>query len=202
VLLVSATASKLPTTRAGGREEDEGGAEEDPISPISGKFGRQKSVSRMILSHIFFPIQTEALEFPKQQFDRSTKVGILKEVIPAMRKALSNCMYVGSGVLFENAPQVGVKHEYVGAQGRGLCLLWELEQDAPTNFRAIIEEVDHLRESKVQGLLEEGEGWGCTVAVKTQAKLLPLVTVRLTMLQRCVSVSENRRRRMRVPVAT
>jgi hypothetical protein len=28
-----------------------------------------------------------------------------------------------------------------------------------TNFRAIIEEVDHLRESKVQGLLE-GRGMG------------------------------------------
>eukprot|EP00957_Ditylum_brightwellii_P152129 11583041-Ditylum_brightwellii.AAC.1 len=45
-------------------------------------------------------------------------VGIPKEVVPAMRKAFSNLCTSPSGVLFENALlQVGVKHEYVGAQG-------------------------------------------------------------------------------------
>jgi len=54
------------------------------------------------------------------------KVAIPKEVIPAMRKAFSNLCTSPSGVLFENALlQVGVKHEYVGAQGRISVFFWK-----------------------------------------------------------------------------
>jgi AP-2 complex subunit alpha len=61
----SAAASQAADDVAQEEEEDEGDAEEDPISPISGKFsaGGHKSVLLMILSHIFSPIQMEALEF-------------------------------------------------------------------------------------------------------------------------------------------
>jgi hypothetical protein len=57
-------------------------------------------------------------------------------------------------------------------QGRISVFFGNLSKTPLTNFRAIIEEVDHLRVQKqgTQGLLEEGEDGGCTVAVKTQAK--------------------------------
>ncbi|KAL7567791.1 hypothetical protein ACA910_000543 [Epithemia clementina (nom. ined.)] len=112
--------------------------------------------------------------------EKSQKVGIPKEVIPAMRKAFSNLCTSPSGVLFENALlQVGVKHEYVGAQGRISVFFGNLSKTPLTHFRAIVEEVDHLRVQKqgTQGLLDEEEDGGCTVAVRTQAKLLLIVEV-------------------------
>mmetsp|Transcript_2357 Transcript_2357/g.2847 ORF Transcript_2357/g.2847 Transcript_2357/m.2847 type:complete len:980 (+) Transcript_2357:121-3060(+) len=111
-------------------------------------------------------------------------VGIPKEVIPAMRKAFSNLCTSQSGVLFENALlQVGVKHEYVGAQGRISVFFGNVsEKSAKTplhHFRIVVDEVEHLRIQKqgTQGLLDDDDGGGCTVAVRTQAKLLLLVEV-------------------------
>lgn len=107
-------------------------------------------------------------------------MGIPKEVIPAMRKAFSNLCTSPSGVLFENALlQVGVKQEYVGAQGRISVFFGNLSESPLHHFRAVIEDVDHLKMQKqgTQGLLDENDTGGCTVAVKTQAKLLLLVEV-------------------------
>lgn len=112
--------------------------------------------------------------------DSPVVVGIPKDVIPAMRKAFSNLCTSPSGVLFENSLlQVGVKHEYVGAQGRISVFFGNLSKAPLTHFRTIVDEVDHLRIQKqgTQGLLDENESGGCTVAVKTQAKLLLLVEV-------------------------
>jgi AP-2 complex subunit alpha len=108
------------------------------------------------------------------------KVGIPKEVIPAMRKAFSNLCTSPSGVLFENALlQVGVKHEYVGAQGRISVFFGNLSKSPLTHFRAIVEDCEHLRVQKqgTQGLLDPEEDGGCTVAVRTQAKLLLIIEV-------------------------
>mmetsp|Transcript_51734 Transcript_51734/g.155256 ORF Transcript_51734/g.155256 Transcript_51734/m.155256 type:complete len:1059 (-) Transcript_51734:280-3456(-) len=114
------------------------------------------------------------------------QVGIPKEVIPAMRKAFSNLCTSPSGVLFENALlQVGVKHEYVGAQGRISVFFGNLSPAPLHRFCVRIDDCDHLRMQKqgTEGLFEEGgedgdgEGGGCTVAVRTQAKLLLLVEV-------------------------
>lgn len=116
----------------------------------------------------------------KAVFDRSEKVGIPKDVIPAMRKAFSNLCTSPSGVLFENALlQVGVKHEYVGAQGRISVFFGNLSKSSLLHFRIIMEDADHLRVQKqgTQGLLDEDEEGGCTVAVRTQAKLLLIVEV-------------------------
>lgn len=111
-------------------------------------------------------------------------VGIPKEVIPAMRKAFSNLCTSQSGVLFENALlQVGVKHEYVGAQGRISVFFGNVSSNSSQSplhhFRVIVDEVEHLRMQKqgTQGLLDEDENGGCTVAIRTQAKLLLLVEV-------------------------
>jgi AP-2 complex subunit alpha len=54
-----------------------------------------------------------------------------------------------------------------------------LSKAALTNFRAIVDDVDHLRVQKqgTQGLLDEEDDGGCTVAVRTQAKLLLMVEV-------------------------
>lgn len=97
-----------------------------------------------------------------------------------MRKAFSNLCTSPSGVLFENALlQVGVKHEYVGAQGRISVFFGNLGQSPLLHFRALMEEVDHFRVQKqgTQGLLDEDEDeeGGATVAVRTQAKLLLIV---------------------------
>lgn len=116
----------------------------------------------------------------KPNFDKTQKVGIPKEVIPAMRKAFSNLCTSPSGVLFENALlQVGVKHEYIGAQGRISVFFGNLSKQPLENFRVQLEEVDHLRVQKqgTQGLLDDDEEGGCTVAVRTQAKLLLIVEV-------------------------
>lgn len=101
-----------------------------------------------------------------------------------MRKAFSNLCTSQSGVLFENALlQVGVKHEYVGAQGRISVFFGNVsEKSAKTplhHFRVAVDEVEHLRIQKqgTQGLLDEDDSGGCTVAVRTQAKLLLLVEV-------------------------
>jgi AP-2 complex subunit alpha len=111
--------------------------------------------------------------------DRPT-IGIPKDVIPAMRKAFSNLCTSPSGVLFENALlQVGVKHEYVGAQGRISIFFGNLSKTPLTHFRAIVDESEHLKIQKqgTQGLLDDDDQGGCTVAVRTQAKLLLLVEV-------------------------
>lgn len=111
--------------------------------------------------------------------DRPT-VGIPKDVIPAMRKAFSNLCTSPSGVLFENSLlQVGVKHEYVGAQGRISVFFGNLSKTPLLHFRAVVDEQDHLKIQKqgTQGLLDDSDEGGCTVAVRTQAKLLLLVEV-------------------------
>jgi len=107
-------------------------------------------------------------------------VGIPKEVIPAMRKAFSNLCTSPSGVLFENALlQVGVKHEYQGSQGRITVFFGNLGSNLLKHFRVSIDDCDHLRLQKqgTEGLLDDEEGGGCSVAVRTQAKLLLLVEV-------------------------
>lgn len=70
---------------------------------------------------------------------------------------------------------MGVKHEYVGAQGRISVFFGNLSPSPLLNFRAKVDDCDHLRMQKqgTHGLLEEG----CTVAVRTQAKLLILCEV-------------------------
>mmetsp|Transcript_12726 Transcript_12726/g.30905 ORF Transcript_12726/g.30905 Transcript_12726/m.30905 type:complete len:983 (+) Transcript_12726:177-3125(+) len=111
--------------------------------------------------------------------ERAT-VGIPKDVIPAMRKAFSNLCTSASGVLFENSLlQVGVKHEYVGAQGRISVFFGNLSKTPLRHFRAIVDESDHLKIQKqgTEGLLDEADDGGCEVAVRTQAKLLLLVEV-------------------------
>jgi AP-2 complex subunit alpha len=109
-------------------------------------------------------------------------VGIPKELIPAMRKAFSNLCTSPSGVLFENSVlQVGVKHEYVGAQGRISVFFGNLLSSSLRNFKVKVDQPDHLRMQMqgTQDLLDDGEydSPGCTVATKTQAKLLILVEV-------------------------
>ena len=109
-------------------------------------------------------------------------VGIPKELIPAMRKAFSNLCTNPSGVLFENSLlQVGVKHEYIGAQGRISVFFGNLHSSPLENFRVEVDQLDHLRMQMqgTQDLLDDGESDspGCTVATKTQAKLLILVEV-------------------------
>ena len=109
-------------------------------------------------------------------------VGIPKELIPAMRKAFSNLCTSPSGVLFENSLlQVGVKHEYVGAQGRISVFFGNLHSSPLQNFKVKVDQPDHLRMQMqgTQDLLDDGEddSAGCTVATKTQAKLLILVEV-------------------------
>eukprot|EP00980_Cylindrotheca_fusiformis_P006242 scaffold1336_cov158-Cylindrotheca_fusiformis.AAC.4 len=107
-------------------------------------------------------------------------IGIPKDVIPAMRKAFSNLCTAPSGVLFENSIlQVGVKHEYVGAQGRISVFFGNLRKTPLKKFRAVLEESNHIKMQKqgTQGLLDDGEDGGCTVEPRTQAKLLLLVEV-------------------------
>jgi len=113
------------------------------------------------------------------ELERPT-IGIPKDVIPAMRKAFSNLCTSASGVLFENSLlQVGVKHEYVGAQGRISVFFGNLSKSPLLHFRAIVDEPDHLRIQKqgTQGLLDDNDDGGCSVQVRTQAKLLLLVEV-------------------------
>jgi AP-2 complex subunit alpha len=74
---------------------------------------------------------------------------------------------------------VGVKHEYIGAQGRVSVFFGNLSKTPLTHFRIQLEETDHLRVQKqgTEGLLDDEEDGGCTVSVKTQAKLLLIVEV-------------------------
>jgi len=126
----------------------------------------------------FVLIVTDGSPGTARRADRSQKIGIPREVIPAMRKAFSNLCTSPSGVLFENALlQVGVKHEYVGAQGRITVFFGNVGSAPLTHLRANIEEVSHLRVQMqgTQGLLDEEEDGGCTVAVRTQVKLLLIV---------------------------
>lgn len=109
-----------------------------------------------------------------------TPVGIPKEVIPAMRKAFSNLCTSPSGVLFENSLlQVGVKHEYQGSQGRITVFFGNLGSNLLKHFRITIDDDDHLRMQTqgTEGLLDDEDDGGCSVAVRTQAKLLLLVEV-------------------------
>lgn len=153
----SAATVKAVEEVAAQAQQEVGPVESDPVSPMSdGSPGTAKKKAG------------------------GAKVGIPKEVIPAMRKAFSNLCTSPSGVLFENALlQVGVKHEYVGAQGRISVFFGNLSKTPLTRFRAIVEDVDHLRVQKqgTQGLLDEDDDGGCTVAVRTQAKLLLIVEV-------------------------
>ncbi|KAL3911458.1 MAG: hypothetical protein SGILL_007274, partial [Bacillariaceae sp.] len=75
--------------------------------------------------------------------------------------------------------QVGVKHEYVGAQGRISVFFGNLGKTPLLHFRAVIDDQDHLKIQKqgTQGLLDDSDDGGCTVAERTQAKLLLLVEV-------------------------
>lgn len=129
-------------------------------------------------------VEEEEKQEEPNESDQIPTVGIPKEVIPAMRKAFSNLCTSQSGVLFENTLlQVGVKHEYVGAQGRISVFFGNVsEKSAKTplhHFRVVVDEVEHLRIQKqgTQGLLDDDVDGGCTVAVRTQAKLLLLVEV-------------------------
>jgi hypothetical protein len=72
-----------------------------------------------------------------------------------------------------------VKHEYVGAQGRISVFFGNLSKSPLLHFRAMIDDYDHLKVQKqgTQGLFDDNEDGGCTVAVRTQAKLLLLVEV-------------------------
>eukprot|EP00978_Attheya_sp_CCMP212_P009884 scaffold23513_cov62-Attheya_sp.AAC.4 len=110
-------------------------------------------------------------------------VGIIKEVVLALRMAFSNLCTSDSGVLFENAlVQVGVKHEYMGAQGRMSVFFVNLSSEPLHHFKVRIDDYEHLRMQKQgtgEGLLDEGDGSseGCTIEPKTEAKLLLLVEV-------------------------
>jgi AP-2 complex subunit alpha len=130
-------------------------------------------------SHVFYFSQLDGSPgAPKRH--STQKVGIPKDVIPAMRKAFSNLCTSPSGVLFENALlQVGVKHEYIGSQGRVSVFFGNLSTKPLYHFRAMVEDVAHLRVQKqgTQGLLDVEDDGGCTVAVRTQAKLLLIVEV-------------------------
>ena len=71
--------------------------------------------------------------------------------------------------------QVGVKQEYSGSQGRISIFFGNVSKSALENFQVKIDDYDHLRMQKqgTPGLMEEG----CTVAIRTQAKLLLLIEV-------------------------
>jgi AP-2 complex subunit alpha len=127
-----------------------------------------------------FSEEEEVEEGDQMPAQDSMPVGIPKEVIPAMRKAFSNLCTNSSGVLFENSLlQVGVKHEYVGSQGRITAFFGNLGSEPLENFKVRVDDCDQLRIQKqgTEGLLDEEDGEGCTVAVRTQAKLLLLVEV-------------------------
>ncbi len=97
-----------------------------------------------------------------------------------MRKAFSNLCTSSSGVLFENSLlQVGVKHEYVGSQGRITVFFGNLGSEPLESFKVRVDDCDHLRmqTQATEGLLDDEDGDGCRVAVRTQAKLLLLVEV-------------------------
>lgn len=105
-------------------------------------------------------------------------VGIPKDIIPAMRKAFSTLCTSSSGVLFENSfIQVGLKHEYQASQGRITVFFGNVTSNLLKHFRVSIDDCDHLRMHKqgTEGLLDDEEGGGCSVAQRTQAKLLLLV---------------------------
>lgn len=155
----------------------------EPISPISGKSLLRVRTkwseikSSLCWTNIVWNCFTDGSQ--GGNLDRPT-IGIPKDVIPAMRKAFSNLCTSASGVLFENSLlQVGVKHEYVGAQGRISVFFGNLNKAPLLHFRAIVDEPDHLRIQKqgTQGLLDESDDGGCSVQVRTQAKLLLLVEV-------------------------
>lgn len=125
------------------------------------------------------PISPDGSPSSPEQTERPI-IGIPKDVIPAMRKAFSNLCTSPSGVLFENSLlQVGVKHEYVGSQGRISVFFGNLSKTPLHHFRAVVDELDHLRiqTQGTQGLLDNSEDGGCSVEVRTQAKLLLLVEV-------------------------
>jgi len=77
--------------------------------------------------------------------------------------------------------QVGVKHEYVGAQGRISVFFGNLHSSSLQHFKIKIDQPEHLRMQMqgTQDLLDDGnyDSAGCTVETKTQAKLLILVEV-------------------------
>ncbi|EED89287.1 alpha subunit of tetrameric clathrin adaptor complex AP1, partial [Thalassiosira pseudonana CCMP1335] len=99
-------------------------------------------------------------------------VGIPKELIPAMRKAFSNLCTSPSGVLFENSLlQVGVKHEYVGAQGRISVFFGNLHSTSLHNFKVKVDQPDHLRMQMqgTQDLLDDGEYDSLMILVEVTA---------------------------------
>jgi AP-2 complex subunit alpha len=122
----------------------------------------------------------EPMEDPNGSNAPNGSVSIPKEFIPAMRKAFSNLCTSPSGVLFENSIlQVGIKHEYTGSQGRLSVFFGNLGSTPLNHFRVHIDESDHLSMQKqgTEGILDTEEDGGCTVEVRTQAKLLLLVEV-------------------------
>lgn len=127
------------------------------------------------------PAEDKKIDDGEANGGNHTLVGIPKDLIPAMRKAFSNLCTSPSGVLFENSMlQVGVKHEYVGAQGRLSVFFGNLHATSLHNFKVKVDQPDHLRMQMqgTQGLIDDGEGEeGCSIANKTQAKLLLLVEV-------------------------
>jgi AP-2 complex subunit alpha len=157
-------------------------AEEAAAEPVEDEEEDEEEENGVAIPPMTSPMSEKSPRSVKESGNSpaSGAVGIPKEVIPAMRKAFSNLCTSPSGVLFENALlQVGVKHDYSGSQGRISVFFGNLSKSPLHHFRAVIDEVDHLKIQKqgTQGLLDEEEDGGCTVAVRTQAKLLLLVEV-------------------------
>ncbi|KAL3826811.1 hypothetical protein ACHAXA_000637 [Cyclostephanos tholiformis] len=157
-------------------EEEEGYMVEEGSANNSTSHGK----TRVVVGNK--PPNDKKVEDIENEDPNPVVVGIPKDLIPAMRKAFSNLCTSPSGVLFENSLlQVGMKHEYIGAQGRISVFFGNLHSTPLQNFRVKIDQPDHLRMQMqgTQDLLDddESDSFGCTVATKTQAKLLILVEV-------------------------
>jgi hypothetical protein len=129
--------------------------------------------------YTYFLSYTDEALLLSSSSDHSTKVGIPKEVIQLCGRPFRICGASASGVLFENALlQVGVKHEYVVLRDVS-CLLWELRQDASLRIseRSLRRLTICASEARYTGSTRRERDGGCTVAVKTQAKLLLIIEV-------------------------
>jgi len=166
-------------------EEREGNDQEEVYDQdeMSNQPAEDKKFDSEDAMHLNGAVRNAPTTFANPERPNSPKmVGIPKELIPAMRKAFSNLTTSPSGVLFENSfLQVGVKHEYVGAQGRLSVFFGNLHDTPLANFKVRVDQPDHLKMQMqgTQNLIddEEYDSVGCMVATKTQAKLLILVEV-------------------------
>jgi len=153
----------LPSVIEGDDNDDED-EDEDPL-PQNGNYRRPASNHNV-------PTSSEPMRAPA-----SGPIGIPRDVIPAMRKAFSRLCTSPSGVLFDNKLlQVGVKHEYRGSQGKVSVFFGNLSSAPLTNLRCQVDQSEHLR-MQAQGTPGLMGPDGCTVAVRTQAKLQLMVEV-------------------------